>query len=210
MKNRNRSKLMILALMGFLAGAGCSSGDKAGQGDQSASTPTPAVQETTPAAAESAGPRTFTGADTLWNHPQPLGEPVASFGDDPPSWTPTTTGAANRGLTGRPATVVGEVVDVSCYMQLGKRGEAHIPCGTHCVENGAPIGLVDARNDLYIVMAEEHDPRRYGNVALKEAMLPFMAKTVQITGMLTEREGVKTLYVRGYTVGDDPNQPRVK
>jgi hypothetical protein len=106
--------------------------------------------------------------------------------------------------------VVGEVVDVSCYMQLGKRGEAHIPCGTNCVQNGAPIGLVDTNNDLYIVMAEEHDPRRYGNVALKEAMLPFMAKTVQVTGMLTEREGVKTIYVQGYTVGDDPNQPRAK
>jgi hypothetical protein len=208
MKNRDRSNLTLLALTGILAVAGCSSKEKAGQETQTASTP--AVQETTPAAPQGGGLKTFTGADTLWNHSKPLGEPVASFGDDPPSWTPTTTGAANRGLTGNPATVVGEVVDVSCYMQLGKRGEAHIPCGTNCVENGAPIGLVDAKNDLFIVMAEEHDPRRYGNVALKEAMLPFMAKTVQVTGMLTEREGVKTIYVQGYTVGDDPNQPRAK
>ena len=208
MKNRNRSNLTLLALTGILAVGGCSSKEKSAEETQSASTP--AVQETTPPAPEGGGPRAFTGADTLWNYAKPLGEPVASFGDDPPSWTPTTTGAANRGLTGKPATVVGEVVDVSCYMQLGKRGEAHIPCGTNCVQNGAPIGLVDAKNDLFIVMAEEHDPRRYGNVALKEAMLPFMAKTVQATGMLTEREGVKTLYVQGYTVGDDPNQPRVK
>jgi hypothetical protein len=56
-------------------------------------------------------------------------------------------------------------------------------------------------------MAEEHDPRRYGNVALKEAMIPFMAKTVQVTGMLTRRDGVNTLYVLGYTIGDNPNQP---
>ena len=152
--------------------------------------------------------RTFSGPDTLWNDGKPLGQPVASFGSDMPAWTKTTVAAANRGLTGRPVTIVGEVVDVSCYLQLGKRGEKHIPCGTDCLKNGAPIGIVDAKNVLYIVMAEEHDPRRYGNIALKEAMLPFLAKTVQVTGMVTEREGVRTIYVQGYTIGPDPNQPR--
>jgi hypothetical protein len=152
------------------------------------------------------GPRQFSGSNSMWNHDQPVGEPVAKFGDTP-AWTETTMGAANKGTTGQPHTVVGEVVDVSCYLQLGKRGEAHIPCGTNCVQNGAPVGIVDDQNTLYIVMAEEHDPRRYGNVALEEAMLPYMAKTVQVTGMLTDRDGVKTLYVLGYTVGDNPNQP---
>jgi hypothetical protein len=154
------------------------------------------------------GSPTFSGPDTLWNDGKPLGQPVAKFGSDMPAWTGTTVGAANRGLTGRPVTVVGEVVDVSCYLQLGKRGEKHIPCGTDCIKNGAPIGVVDAKNVLYMVMAEEHDPRRYGNIALKEAMLPFLAKTVQVTGMVTERDGVRTLYVQGYTLGTDPNQPR--
>ena len=175
-----------------------------------------ASSESTPVATSGAdsmrmaGSPSFSGADTLWNDGKPLGQPVASFGSDTPTWTSTTVAAANRGTTGNPATVVGEVVDVSCYMQLGKRGEKHIPCGTDCVKNGAPIGVVDAKNDLYIVLAEEHDPRRYGNIALKEAMLPFMAKTVQVTGMLTDREGVKTLYVQGYTMGTDPNQPGSK
>ena len=151
-------------------------------------------------------PEESSGSDTLWSFEGFLGVPVATFGDSP-EWTPTTIKAANRGTTGGQKTVIGEVVDVSCYLQLGKRGEAHIPCGTNCVQNGAPIGLVDSNNDLYIVMAEEHDPRRYGNVALKEAMLPFMAKTVQATGMVTEREGVRTLYVLGYTIGENPDLP---
>jgi hypothetical protein len=154
------------------------------------------------------GSLVFTGADTLWNHRRPLGTPVAVFGDPAPEWTVTTLAAADRGTTGKPTTVVGEVVSVSCYLQLGKRGEAHAPCGADCVGHGASIGLVDAGNELYIVVAEEHDPRRYGNVALKEAMIPFMAKTVQVSGMLTERDGVKALFVQGYTVGEHPNQPR--
>lgn len=197
----------VLAAAGLLL-AGCAgdSGDSASSAAmESAEASTPPAQEEM--AGGGSGSGVFTGTDTLWNHSGDLGAPVATFGKDASKWTETTLKAANRGTTGKPATVVGEVVDVSCYMQLGKRGEAHVPCGTNCVQNGAPIGVVDADNNLYVVMAEEHDPRRYGNVALKEAMLPYMAKTVQVEGMLTEREGVKTLFVLGYTVGDDPNQP---
>lgn len=209
----SRVGLAGAVVLGFWGCGGDASREDTAAGDAgSAPAAETASSPETPAAEPEAmaGPLSFAGTDTLWNHAAPLGEPVAVFGEMDSRWTETTVGAANRGTTGRPARVVGEVVDVSCYMQLGKRGEAHIPCGTNCVENGAPIGLVDADNELVIVMAEEHDPRRYGNVALKEAMLPFMARTVEVAGMLTERNGVKTLYVLGYTMGDDPNQPRGK
>lgn len=187
---------------------GCSRGSDTGSSETAAGGGTPSAATQAPAAAPAdEGPLVFSGRDTLWNSNVSLGEPVARFGDEDASWTASTLHAADRGTTGRPATVVGEVVDVSCYLQLGKRGEAHIPCGTDCVRNGAPIGVVDAQNRLYIVMPEEHDPRRYGKVALKEAMLPFMAKTVAVTGMLTERDGVNTLYVLGYAMDDDNAVP---
>jgi hypothetical protein len=201
-----KHRTIQLFVLGCCAGGllvGCT---KREETTKQASTENTHVATSTPDSMPASG--SFNGSDTLWNDGKPLGQPVASFGSDTPTWTSTTVAAANRGTTGKPATVVGEVVDVSCYMQLGKRGEKHIPCGTDCVKNGAPIGVVDAKNELYIVMAEEHDPRRYGNIALKEAMLPFMAKTVQVTGMLNDRDGVKTLYVQGYTV--DPNQPSSK
>ena len=205
MKHQNL-RLIVLGCAALAAMLGCAKREE--KTEETSSTESTHVAASMNDTAPSGGPLSFSGPDTLWNNGKPLGEPVASFGSDTPTWTSTTAAAANRGLTGQSQTVVGEVVDVSCYMQLGKRGDAHIPCGTDCVKNGAPIGIVDAKNDLYMVMAEEHDPRRYGNIALKEAMLPFMAKTVQVTGMLTEREGVKTLYVQGYTLGTDPNQPK--
>src|SRR5262245_10217138 len=99
-------------------------------------------------------------------------------------WTDTTVKAAatdaNKKVlaSGKPATVTGEVVEVSCFLQLGKRGEAHIPCGTKCINNGQPIGLVDAQENLYLLFAEEHDPRRDGQVTLKDAFLPLLAKQV--------------------------------
>lgn len=192
----------------MLSLAGCSEArqeaqNAADEAQQAAGEAAQAVDQAAGEAKQAAGEgmdevqRAVSGDDALWTFEGELGEPVASFGQEP-RWTETTEGAANRGTTGAAHTVVGEVVDVSCYMQLGKRGEAHIPCGTDCVKNGAPIGVVDADNRLYIVMAEEHDPRRYGTVALKEAMVLYMAKTVEVTGMLTERDGVRTLYVLGY------------
>lgn len=116
-------------------------------------------------------------------------------------WSQTTHEAAaspaNKQVlaSGRPVTVTGEVVDVSCYLQLGKRGEAHVACGTKCLEHGQPVGIVDARGTLYLLFAEEHHPRRDGEVDIKKTFIPLLAKTVRVTGMETTTRGVKGLFV---------------
>ncbi len=122
-------------------------------------------------------------------------------------WTPTTweaaTAEAHKKVLagGRVATVTGEVVDVSCYLQLGKRGEAHIPCGTKCITNGQPIGLLDRSGELTILFAEEHHPRRDGQVELKSVFLPLLAKTVTVTGMMTKARGYRALFVQAVELG---------
>ena len=128
--------------------------------------------------------------------------PEATFGKPGAKWTSTTITAAateaNKKVlaSGKPATVTGEVVDVSCYLQLGKRGPAHVPCGTKCINNGQPIGLLDASDNLYMLFAEEHDPRRDGQVTLKDAFLPYLAKQVTVNGMETNlKGGIRALYV---------------
>ena len=76
-------------------------------------------------------------------------------------------GGRRRGqqaAAGRPITRVGEIVDFSCYLQLGKHGEKHRACGQKCVNNGQPIGLLTKDGALYMLMPEEHDPRRDGGV----------------------------------------------
>ena len=122
-------------------------------------------------------------------------------------WSATTlesaTSEAHKKVlaSGKIATVTGEVVDVSCYLQLGKRGEAHVPCGSKCIANGQPIGIVDADGNLYIVMAEEHHPRRDGQVQLKSVLGPLLAKTVTLTGMMTEMKGYRALFVQAAELG---------
>ncbi len=143
------------------------------------------------------------------------GEPTAPasaealiYGDTKTArWTETTWEAASAEAhkkvlsSGKVATVKGELVEVSCYLQLGKRGEAHIPCGIKCAMNGQPLGVVDDDGKLYLLMAEEHHPRRDGEVDLKKVFLPSLAKTVTVTGMMTDAGGYRALFVQAKEIG---------
>ena len=126
---------------------------------------------------------------------------------DSAKWTATTyeaaTAEANKKVleSGKKTSVTGEVVDVSCYLQLGKRGEAHVACGTKCLQNGQPVGLVDADGTLYIVMPEEHHPRRDGQAEIKSVFIPLLAKTVTVPGMEVEMKGYHALFVNTTSVG---------
>ena len=118
-----------------------------------------------------------------------------------PAWTTTTLQAAategNKKVLaeGKPMTVSGEVVDVSCYTQLGKRGEAHKACGAMCVANGAPAGILTADGTLYLLMPEPHHPRRDGQASLAKYFSEHMAQTLTFTGMATDHGGSHTLFI---------------
>jgi hypothetical protein len=118
-----------------------------------------------------------------------------------PAWSATTLEAAGTEANkqvlaaGKPLTITGEVVDVSCYTQLGKRGAAHKACGAMCVMNGAPVGIVTADNTLYILMPEPHHPRRDGKVSLAKEYSGKMADTVTVSGMASQYGGINTLFL---------------
>ena len=113
------------------------------------------------------------------------------------TWESASTPAHRKILErGAPATITGEVVDVSCFLQLGKRGEAHVPCGQKCVRNGQPIGIVTDQGQLYLIIPEEHHPRRDGRVSIRERFAELMAKRVRVSGMLTKYQDYRTLFVR--------------
>jgi hypothetical protein len=131
------------------------------------------------------------------------GEPLAATIGTPQNskWTDTTTAAAGTPAQtkqlgkGKPFTVEGEIIDISCFVQLGKRGEKHIPCGTKCLQHGQPVGIVDDKGNVYTLFVEQHDPRRDGKVDLNAAFIPLLAKRVKISGMLNEDHNAKGLYI---------------
>jgi hypothetical protein len=115
-------------------------------------------------------------------------------------WSQTTVAAGVDGkpLPGKVTTLVGEIVDYSCYLQLGKHGTKHRDCGQKCLKNGQPIGLLTKDGKLYLLMEEEHDPRRDGGTNFREAAIENMAYAMEVTGTLSEVEGQRALFVRGF------------
>jgi hypothetical protein len=115
-------------------------------------------------------------------------------------WSVTTVAAAVDGkpLPGKVVTVVGEIVDMSCYLQVGKHGAKHRDCGQKCLRNGQPIGLLAKDGTLYWLMEEEHDPRRDGLTNFRQAAIDQMAYVMEVTGTLSEVSGQRAIFVTGY------------
>ena len=129
-------------------------------------------------------------------------KPMATIGTKPTDpWTQTTidAGVDKKPQPGRPITVVGEVVDFSCYLQLGKHGEKHRACGQKCVQNGQPIGLLTRTGGLYMIMPEEHDPRRDGGVDAKAFASEHMGHIVEVNGTEANVGAYRGIFVQGLT-----------
>jgi hypothetical protein len=136
-----------------------------------------------------------------------LAQAVKEYGSkDSAKWSSTTNEAAatpeNKTwlAKGTKQTVEGEVVDVSCYLQLGKTGPKHADCGGKCVRNGQPIGILTSTKELYLVMPEEHHPRRDGQTNIREAFAKEMGKQVKVTGMVQQTPQGKAIFVSNMEV----------
>lgn len=127
--------------------------------------------------------------------------PHSKVGEKPKGvWSAETVNAAvnKKPLQGKVVTRVGEIIDVSCYLQLGKHGKEHAACAKSCIMNGAPIGLLDADGNVYVLIAEEHDARRDGKTELNQALINHIANIVEVTGTFTNVKGMKAIYVQGF------------
>lgn len=115
-------------------------------------------------------------------------------------WSATTVGAAVDGKANpaKEATVVGEIVDFSCYLQIGKHGEKHRSCAQKCFTAGQPIGLLTSDGSLYMLMEEEHDPRRDGLTDFRKAAVDHAGHIMQVTGTEASHGGYNALYVHGF------------
>jgi hypothetical protein len=129
-------------------------------------------------------------------------KPMAKLGTKPAQpWTNTTVAAGvdSKPQPGAPITVVGEIIDLSCYVQLGKHGEKHRACGQKCVVNGQPIGLLARDGSIYMVMPEEHDPRRDGGVDARPKASDHMGHIVEVSGTSASVGAYKAIFVHGLT-----------
>jgi len=136
---------------------------------------------------------------TAGSYEKPKGELGKKSGEP---WSTTTMASSIMGkpVHGKATTVVGEIVDLSCYLQVGKHGDKHRDCGQKCVKNGQPVGLLAEDGSVYMLIDEEHDPRRDGLTDFRKQAIEHMAHVVTVHGTLTDVEGQKAIYVQGSVV----------
>ena len=114
-------------------------------------------------------------------------------------WSVETVASSILGKTlpGKPVSVVGEIIDISCYMQVGKHGDKHRGCGQKCATLGQPIGLLAKNGAIYTLIDEEHNSRRDGLTTFRKQAIEHMAHIVRVNGTYSEVQDQKVIFVQG-------------
>ena len=132
------------------------------------------------------------------DYSKPMGQ-IGEKSETPWSSTTVAAGVNGKPEPGKPMTVTGEIIDLSCYIQLGKHGEKHVACGKKCLTAGQPIGLLAKDGSVYMLMEEEHDPRRDGQTAgFRKAATDHLGHIMEVTGTEAGVRGYRAIYVMGY------------
>ena len=85
-------------------------------------------------------------------------------------------------------SVKGEVVDLHCFLTAGARGPDHKACAIACAKAGNPIGLVDDKGSVYLLLGKDnHKPN--------EAFIDKMAQTVTVKGELVKKGSLEAIVV---------------
>ena len=71
------------------------------------------------------------------------------------------------------SSIEGEVVDLSCFLSGGMRGEGHKTCAIGCLTKGTPAGLVDNAGNIFVIIAPSPG---YAN---------FAAQTIRLSGKIS-------------------------
>jgi hypothetical protein len=100
-----------------------------------------------------------------------------------------TTGRLVAQPKGARATIRGEVVDLWCYLEGGDRGPAKKECATACAKAGNPIGIVDAKGNVYVAAGlKDHQPAQ-------AILVNRMSDEVTVSGTVVKSGGVQMIYV---------------
>ena len=95
---------------------------------------------------------------------------------------------------GTEATLKGELIDLKCYSSGmgGGRGEEHQDCAIQCIRGGLPLGLLDEKGTVYLLVPKKG--MKGGNEALAE----HAAHTLTFKGTLQDKGGMKVLHYASF------------
>jgi hypothetical protein len=115
-------------------------------------------------------------------------------------WSASTTKNAVDGepLDAESATLVGEVVDLSIYIQTGAHGKRYKKHMEQSARNGGAIGLLTGDGKCYLLLAEEYAARTGGRTELRDILLARLGDVVKVTGTAIDTGGIPALYIPGF------------
>jgi hypothetical protein len=84
-------------------------------------------------------------------------------------------------------TIKGEVIDQPCFEgKNGARGEGHKACALSCAKRGSQLAIVDDKNTVYSITGDYAANKN-------EKLIPFVAEMVEVKGVITEKDGKKSI-----------------
>jgi hypothetical protein len=91
-------------------------------------------------------------------------------------------------LRAEPKTVKGELIDVTCHTKKAENmGASHADCALSCAKKGGVMGILTS-DGVYTITGDYTADKN-------QKLLDFVAKNVEATGEVTEKDGVKTIAV---------------
>lgn len=88
----------------------------------------------------------------------------------------------------------GEVIDVACYASKGAKGAGHMECGSSCVKNGLPVGLL-VNGTTYLMIGDDHKP-------MNDKLAAHVSHTVTVTGTKFESAGANLIVVKDFKMAE--------
>lgn len=87
-------------------------------------------------------------------------------------------------------TITGEILDMSCYLDHGAKGEGHAKCAKGCIlTKHLPAGILGKDGQVYLLI-ENHD-----NADAYKAAIEHAAETITISGKVVNKNGVQAIQV---------------
>lgn len=87
----------------------------------------------------------------------------------------------------RAAEIIGQVVDIACFVGHDSSGEKHAKCAEACARAGNPLAIFDGKQ-IYLPISMNHKNPN-------EKLMPFIEKKVKVTGTLKERAGLQGIVI---------------
>ena len=110
---------------------------------------------------------------------------VSQYSVDVKKWEETLK--ERRGT--HPTTLVGVVVDMTCYFRRGARPAGHEACAAECFAAGGPVGVAAMDGRVFLALPDKRDASAFESLKLTPG------KEVRVVGEIRLRDGIAGVVV---------------